>query len=575
MATLAIIRCNSRAAGPLGDRVAVALRSQGLEQVQVKPLESATIYWFASPETNDSASYWVNFQVGFIGCIGNIGFRGRTGREALVALWNTFEGPISLKKEEIFGNHQIVLCREGKAYVFGDELGLIQLFECCDGFVLCTSWLACLQVTQSPRLDVLGAQDYILNGASHNHRTVVEQIRVSPANSVFDLSTGEVTQNSSQSWVGAHQFESFDAAADQVANTLLERTKAYLGHEKTGITSALSGGFDSRLILATLLANDIEPELFVYGRTTDPDVAVAKNVAEMLDLPLNHINKQQLDMDRDQPGLEMVHSNAAFFDGTPIDGLFDRGSDRLTRLRHAQTGKLQLNGGGGEIFRNFFYLRNRRYSAIEITWAFFHPFCNDVFLNQHQYDDYISSMSAGVCQAVGAESRMLNREQVEAVYPLVRVRFWTSRTNSIVARYGRYDTPLVDPVLTRLALSLPMSWKNSGVFEASLINRLSPTLGRLKLDSGFSPGEGPNAGYKLKMALQSARPPLLRRETPKIKRLLRINQAPATKPYSDAIKGELAIERILRTERLQTQEQLCRAYSLEALIRRHDINIQN
>jgi len=66
-----------------------------------------------------------------------------------------------------------------------------------------------------------------------------------------------------------------------------------------------------------------------------------------------------------------------------------------------------------------------------------------------------------------------------------------------------------------------MAWKDYGKFEAKLIRRLSPTLARFPMAYGFSPEEGPPAGYRLKMWLQHQRPPWVRAASATVKRRLK------------------------------------------------------
>ena len=47
------------------------------------------------------------------------------------------------------------------------------------------------------------------------------------------------------------------------------------------VTSALSGGYDSRLILAMLRRHGVAPHLFVYGNAGDQDVRLATAIARL------------------------------------------------------------------------------------------------------------------------------------------------------------------------------------------------------------------------------------------------------------------------------------------------------
>lgn len=571
MGAIAIIRDPANAGTLTAEAVLLAFQEQGFNSHRVRMVGISTLLWFPSPGSPAAQADWYESGERFAVCVGVVGYRGLQGQQALKEIAQTFVGPDSLSMEDFYGNFQLVVCQGTDCWLIGDRLGLIQLFSSHDNHLLSTSWLACLELTGAPSINRIGAQDYVLNGASHSHNSVVQQIELVTAGFQLNLLTNQAYQPSISDFVEEPPFGSPHEALEAITATLRSRTHEYLANDPQGIASAVSGGFDSRLVLAMLLEAGIEPSLFVYGKSGDEDVEIAAQIAKAIDMPVDHIDKGVHDAGVQSLDDLAITENCRFFDGTPIDGLFDPGSDRATRLKHAKSGQLQLNGGGGEIFRNFFYLRDRSYSATELVSTFYHPFCKDVFLSEQDYKAYVSAMAAGIATAVGGESRRLDRRRVEAVYPLYRVRFWTSRTNSIVARYGRYYTPLVDPVLVAQALRVPLAWKQFGAFESALISMLNPLLGQLQLGYGFSPANGPNRSTRSRMWLEQSRSPTIRRLTPRIKRTLtRLSRHP-----QQVAEDEFGLEvmALLRCENLQSEVQKRRAKSLQHLISHFGIQL--
>mgnify|MGYP006951082563 CR=1 FL=1 len=68
-----------------------------------------------------------------------------------------------------------------------------------------------------------------------------------------------------------------------------------------------------------------------------------------------------------------------FFDALPRDGIYDLGADRRTRLQQAADGSIALDGGGGEIFRNFFHLPDHAFTARDIVRTFYRRFRRGAF----------------------------------------------------------------------------------------------------------------------------------------------------------------------------------------------------
>ncbi|MCL4745845.1 MAG: hypothetical protein KJZ83_10555, partial [Burkholderiaceae bacterium] len=284
----------------------------------------------------------------------------------------------------------------------------------------------------------------------------------------------------------------------------------------TRIHSALSGGFDSRLIVAALRSAGATPRLHVYGAPGDDDVRIASQAAGAIGVAIEHIDKSELDRTLPAPDEAHLLRQCAFFDGIPIDGVFDRGADRLTRIRQSAGGFVALNGGGGEIFRNFFYLHDRAFSAAQVVRAFYSNWIAAAVRSRVDRRDYFDYMVDAIERSVGASGAM-PRQAVELIYPLFRVRYWMARNNSIAARSGSFLTPLVDPELVRLCCALPLGWKDYGRFEAALLTRLDPVLAGVALSYGFTPRAGPHRTYRAKMWFQQRRPPWLREKSARLR----------------------------------------------------------
>ena len=109
------------------------------------------------------------------------------------------------------------------------------------------------------------------------------------------------------------------------------------------------------------------------------------------------------------------------------------GNLKLPRL----SGVLALNGGGGEIFRNFFYLPDRPLSTREIVWAFYSQFDSRCFVGSNGPQEYRDRLAEKIGDAVGVSGRRLTRAEVERIFPVFRCRYWMGKNSSINNRLGR------------------------------------------------------------------------------------------------------------------------------------------
>ena len=59
---------------------------------------------------------------------------------------------------------------------------------------------------------------------------------------------------------------------------------------------------------------------------------------------------------------EIAHRNFLAADGYGYGGIFHNGAEIAESARRVRGNAIAFNGGGGEIFRNFFYLPDREYT---------------------------------------------------------------------------------------------------------------------------------------------------------------------------------------------------------------------
>jgi len=151
---------------------------------------------------------------------------------------------------------------------------------------------------------------------------------------------------------GATMEEQQDVVADALLGIFRTIQRNFGGR----VCAALSGGYDTRLMLALLRATGAAPALYVYGTADSDDVRVARDICrgEGLDL---HVYDKSAHPRVDADGFRAALA-AQFYlvDGLGPVGAVDDGADLFTRRRRAHGGNLQLNGGGGEIFRDFWKL---------------------------------------------------------------------------------------------------------------------------------------------------------------------------------------------------------------------------
>lgn len=511
---------------------------------------------------------------GFGCCVGALWYRGRFGTDALALMVDEVGDGRSLDETVLRGNFASFISNGTHCVLMNDLLGLVRIYASSDRRFYSTSWLATCAYTGKADVDNAAAVEYVLLGASHSDATVANGVSTMPLGHVFDLAQRRACPRfSPNSWNEVDAPTSYDEAYAAAENLLRTSFSEIAATFPSQVRAALSGGFDSRLILAGLLACGQQPELFVYGKRTSTDVSVARTVAAAAGIPIDVIDKSSGGEDTGLPDMERLIDNALFFDGLPTDGIYDVGTDRKTRLAQTAGACLVLNGGGGEIYRNFFHLPDRSFRPMDIVHAFYRGFDATVFRKPGGLGTYQGRLVRSMRRSLGLDGpagrSMLTREEVELLYPLFRCHHWMAVNNSVSARHGYYTTPLIDLDTVRLACAIPLAWKNAGKLQSRLIANFHAAVAAQPSTHGFHFSDGPGRRAQYSAWATRSRPVSLRPSINALRRHLRRQQAAPVmlQRCRSLLPGEWRMDPILDLERLPDGGALGRALAIEVVWR--------
>jgi asparagine synthase (glutamine-hydrolysing) len=555
-------------------RATASMQHQGFVVASSFDFKGDTLRTWAQPGQRDIANLEVRTLTGAAACVGPLWYRGRFGNAALRVLLDECEAGRRPDETQLRGNFALFLYTPHQCLLLNDILGFVRIYVSPDGLFYSSSWLAACAYLQRVELDAASAIEYVLLGAAHSRHSVALGVDLLPLGRALDLNRRCTWRRLSGGFdPGATEFGSSDEAVEAIAEHLRTVSTEVVAAFSERVNTALSGGFDSRLIVAGLLAAGMQPRLFVYGDPDSADVAIAKTVAGATGLALDEIDKRMINRDLPAPDIESLEQSALFFDGLPGDGIDDPGADRRTRLQQTVGGCIALNGGGGEIFRNFFHLPDRAFAARDIVRTFYRGFSRAVFRASDGLATYESRLVASIRNIAGMSAtgnERLTRAQVELLYPLFRCHYWMGVNNSVAVRHGYYATPLVDLTSVRLALRVPLRWKNAGALQSHLIAALHPGIAAQPSAYGFRFDAGPGWKARLDEWATCARPVPLRPLINATRRRLRnVRVGPAVwERYRALLPGEWRMDSLLDLTQLADDCALGRALAIEVVWRR-------
>lgn len=529
---------------------------------------------FQYRKLDGSGGHFVETSDGGFACLtGQLLYCGLTGDEAL-RLYCADLAQKAVVEDRVIGQFALVLGKNGSLCVSTDALGFFQVYVNPETGLASSSFWAMLELLGSIAVDAPGVYQYAWNGATFGGPTFVKDVRRLPADAevvVGDRMT--IRRKPSSPLSPSVSIKSLEQLVDLHSARLRSLFEDLASGFDCRLRVSFSGGYDSRLMLAGLKAVGLQPALFVYGRDGDADVEIARQVAAGEDLPLNVVDKGALS-EVDAAALPFRQEmDFVRFDAWKVDGIFDDGSDAIDRLSRHRDGGVPLNGSLGEIYRNFFYIPDRRMPLQGVVDSFFSAYAPSACTGRFSAADYASTLVRTFQGELGSHALRVPRAGVERLYPLVRGRYWAGRDVNLNLRFGRMIFPFMQPQLISETADIPIALKNHGRLEAKLIERLAPSLAAYPSGYGYRFCDPPPLRHRAKGWLTLYRPPSLRRHAYRLRFARRRHFPPylATHRLAQFLDAEMPyMRRFFRTERLHDPDVFNRVATMEYVFQRYN-----
>ncbi|MFZ4535403.1 hypothetical protein [Propionivibrio sp.] len=503
----------------------------------------------------------------FAFCTGTFIYDDKTGKNALIQSYKDLVSG-SLDENKIAGNFHLLVYKNGELWSLSDYCGYYPVYIDDASKVISTSYLAVARVGGSPKLSQQGFFDYVFHGFFVNEETLIRGVRLLDSRKFWrhypTMSQVERTP----------VFDSFtrDVSPSEVVEKVSCELNAYYENLvklfPQDIGSALSGGFDSRHMLALLRHAGATPSLYVYGTPDTSDVLVAKEITRGEKLSLDHIDKgasKKIDIDTFH---ESIERNLYFFDGIKPVGLIDDGSDLATRLARARDANLQLNGAGGEIYREIWNIPDKsvgleKFLKMRFDQGFY-GYCHGEF----SADAYFAGLADKVRGILKIDGDTLPRQQAEMLFPFMRNKFAQSN-NAANSQISHSLLPFMEPRFVIPSFDIPIKYKYCGELHAALIRAADPALAKYNSAYGINFSDPIPWLYRMRLAGERHLPLSLRL----IKRAHGASKPQAMpyfleKPYIESIVdlNHLEISEYLDMSKIMNPEILSRALSVELLL---------
>ena len=382
----------------------------------------------------------------------------------------------------------IVDLRSRCVHVVTDRCGSLHVFyrQLSNGHAVSSS-SAVLALCGRHDLDPLAVHEFVATGIIYEDRSLWADVKkIGPATVVTFDSRGV---HSERYWDFSEvrtETLNLDEAAEEIHGGLVEVLRS-LPKGDQPLASDLTGGYDSRLLLAGLLDSDRPFRTTVSGSDGHPDVVVAGRIAREFGFRHQHIVSKTVPSPEEfDSALRMTDGEYDAFDYSRILHVH-----RLLSTEHG----MSLNGSFGELARGYWWellwprlaqqgpldaelVASRRFAAS--------PYDKTVFSHVAQFD-LRAHMTEVVRRSIEPITFFPNTSQMDCVYFTLRMQRWQGRIASSTNQLWPAFSPtgfaqVLDPLLTA---------KTNTRFRSLLVRkvlaRFSPALSRIPLEHGYPP----------------------------------------------------------------------------------------
>ena len=361
--------------------------------------------------------------------------------------------------------------------VLTDPLGMEQVYVYHHGpTVVVSNSVRLIEQTCGLRaVDEIGASLFLSLGWVGGNRTLRESVQVLPGGYVYRWeSSGASTSFAYLPRTGLAQLSQHcnELRFDELAHTFVSMLRA-LSDSLGPLACPITGGRDSRVLVAAVIASGVPATFFTGGSAGSADVQIGTKIAEAFRLPHQVGNSMEAVTDCWDEGVRrLIRQN---------DGMVNlwQVANSIPQCQNIQSLPLELWGVGGEIARGSYY----RSQCLPPTLADsqmlrLFPSClirEDTQLLKGKTRQLALQSMRETCQAF-LDDGFAPQHVPDAFYTFERVRRWAGTNARSFSPVCDLFTPFCTRPYIETALAMPLPDRITGQIYPKLILATEPSL---------------------------------------------------------------------------------------------------
>ena len=493
------------------------------------------------------------------------------GNAALEAILNNYIKN-NFDDSSLTGNFALIICVDGKLIVLSDPIGLSAIYLNQQQKIISSSLLAVVRHAKTKyAINKMAAIELLTTGTISGKETVFQNIEKYSTEETVSFNNVTIIKTAPAFEKPLPYKKGITKAIDDVVEMLDEVFKNYAGLVNNyGADTSLTGGLDSRLVLAFALRNWNKDAINCYTNsrikkdgTKIIDEKLASLVAGAVDVPLKFgwmrhpadLQEEEL-MDILTDSYNLSHGQC----GMHVQ-FFEEYNTKKFKTNLLAQHKVNVSGIGGEMLRNYEGL-TRKYFPKHDYFKYRHILLvsGDCFKDNATLNALTDHVVAKFDAKLNLHSSTLSMLDIKRNYIYFTVPNRLAFRNVSENQFCWFISPLADQRLIERAEEVQNYLGYAQEFETAIIKRVNPKLAGIMLDYGFTP----NAGVPLKNKLKN-----IVRDTIPMQLFYNNYIKPLSKkPYSFA---ESMKKFTIITKALETVESLQLPLDIAAVCRKPDL----
>lgn len=467
---------------------------------------------------------------------GTLVYREKYSGEAAILLLTDLKNQ-QLRRWELNGSFCLIEHSRNGLRIVLDSQGIYQLYSSDKNELLSNSFLAQQKLLESTEPDKLAIQANLLLGFIPYPDTMFREIkRIQQEDSFFNIVLeryGVQPENPVLNTYSDHlEYQSDKLAAYK------DNVKSLLTNE--GMEIGVSGGYDSRLILALFHNSGIPIHAHTHHKNNDPDPLLAREICQLLGIPLDE-KKDRPVFQSEEDFYSLMESSMLQFDGR-ICSMMQYAKfeySREYRDEVFQPGYCIVSGVGGEIYRNHNYFNKSSISTDLWIRYYLINYQGWRSLKTKGRYEFMHYLKAFLIRELGIMNHV-DYEGSKQYYKDIWLRDWHGLRNSAENIYNYHLSPFADHTIANPSVLSSSQHGTLGQFEIDLIGRFSRALLNVNSVYGFKFNKLP-IKEKLKEMLKTSIPvelkfQLKKRMSANIRNLKIIDTNPVARKNIQALK---------------------------------------